>query len=99
MKYFYDGQTYYLKTRVDMLMRMDVVPVEYGTFAQTFHLVIWLLRFITGINFKCDYMLCRIIALLTWIGLCNILKIYKTCPQTHSYGLVEVLDLYGEHSF
>ena len=28
----YDGQTFYLKTRMDMWTRMDVVPVEYRTF-------------------------------------------------------------------
>ena len=35
---FYDGQTYDLKTRVDIYMSIDVVPVEYGKFAQTFHM-------------------------------------------------------------
>ena len=33
-----DGQIYDLKTRVDIWTRMDVVPVEYGTFA----LLIWI---------------------------------------------------------
>ena len=32
VKDLYDGQTYDLKTRVDIWTRMDVVPVEYGTF-------------------------------------------------------------------
>ena len=52
MKDIYDGNTYDLKTRVDIWMRMDVVPVEYVTFAQTFHLTMWFFRFITGITFK-----------------------------------------------
>ena len=38
VKDIYDGQTYDLKTRVDIWTRMYVVPVEYGTFSQKFHL-------------------------------------------------------------
>ena len=41
VKDIYDGQTYDLKTRVDIWTRMDVVPVDYGTFAQTLHLKMW----------------------------------------------------------
>ena len=52
VKDLYDGQTYDLKTRVDIWTRMDVVPVEYGTFAKTFHLTMWFFYFITVINFK-----------------------------------------------
>ena len=33
VKDLYDGQTYELKTRLDIWTRMDVVPVEYGKFA------------------------------------------------------------------
>ena len=36
VKDLYDGRIYDLKTRVEIWTRMDVVPVEYGTFAQTF---------------------------------------------------------------
>ena len=54
MKDIYEGQTYDLKTRVDIWTRMDVVPVEYGTFAQTFHLTMLFFHFINGINFKWD---------------------------------------------
>ena len=52
VKYLYDGQPYKLKTRVYIWTRMDVDPVEYGTFAQTFHLTMRFFQFITGINFK-----------------------------------------------
>ena len=52
VKDLYDGQTYDLKTRVDIWTRMDVVPVYYGTFAHTFHLTMWFFQFITGITFK-----------------------------------------------
>ena len=38
VKDIYDGQTYELKTRVYIWTRMDIVPVNYVTFAQTFHL-------------------------------------------------------------
>ena len=41
VKDFYEGQTYDLKTSVDIWTRMYVVPVEYGTFDHTFHLVMW----------------------------------------------------------
>ena len=64
VKGLYDGQIYDLKTRVDIWTRMDVVPVEYGTFAQTFHLTMWLFQFITGITFKRDYVIGQSVALL-----------------------------------
>ena len=81
MKDLYDSQTYGLKTRVDIWTRMDAVPVEYGTFTQTFHLTMWLFQFVTGINFKWDYVLWRIIAMLFWIGLWTKLRIYKVPPH------------------
>ena len=64
MKDLYYGQTYDLKTRVDIWTRMDVVPVEYGTFAQTFQLKMWLFQFITGIKIQ--------------VGLCNRAKCCST---------------------
>ena len=69
MRDIYDGQYYDLKTRVDVCTRMDVVPVEYGTFAQKFHLTMWIFQFITGINFKWDYVIGHSVALLVWICL------------------------------
>ena len=48
---------------MDIWMRMDVVQLDYGIFAQTFHLTIWFFHFITGITFKWDYVLWHIIAL------------------------------------
>ena len=68
MKDLYDGQTYDLKTRVDIWTRMDMVPVEYGKFSKTVHLTMWLFKFITGIAFKWYYVLWCIIDLLLWIG-------------------------------
>ena len=76
-KDFYDGQTYDLKTRVDIWTRMDVVPVEYGTFTHTFHLKMWFFKFITGITFKWDYVIGRSFALLVWIGIWTKLRIYR----------------------
>ena len=52
VKDLYDGQIYDLKTRVDIWTRMDVVPVEYGTFTEKFHLMNWFFQFITGFTFK-----------------------------------------------
>ena len=77
VKDLYDGQTYDLKTRVDIWMSMDVVPVEYGTFAHKFHLTMWFFQFFTGITFKWDYMIWRIIDMLLWISLWTKLIIYR----------------------
>ena len=67
VKDLYDVQIYDLKTRVDIWTRMDLVPVEYGTFAQTFHLTMWLFQFITGITFKWDYVIgCSVSAGMDW---------------------------------
>ena len=52
MKDLYDNQTDDLKTRVDILMSIDVIPVEYGTFSQQIHLMMWFFHFVTGIGFK-----------------------------------------------
>ena len=81
VKDLYDGQTYNLNTRVDIWTRMDVVPVEYETFAQTFHLTMWFFQFITGITFKWDYVIGRSVALLIWIGLWTKLIIYRVPPD------------------
>ena len=77
VKDIYDGQTYELKTTVEIWMRMDVVPVEYGTFAQTFHLMMWFFQFITGITFKWYYVIWCSISLLVWIGIRTKLIIYR----------------------
>ena len=77
VKDLYDGHIYDLKTRVYIWTRMDVVPVEYGTFAQTFQLAMWFFKFITGINFKWDCVIGSSVALLLWIGLRTKLRIYR----------------------
>ena len=64
VKDLYDGHTYDLKIRVGTWTRMDMVPVEYGTFSWLFHFMMWFFKFITGITFKWDYLLCQIISLL-----------------------------------
>ena len=56
---------------------MDVVPVEYGTFAHRFHLTMLFFQFITGITFKWEYLFGRSVVLLVWIGIWNKLKIHK----------------------
>ena len=81
MKDIYDGQTYDLKTRVDIWTGMDVVPAEYGTFAQTFHLTMWFFNFITGITFKWDYVIRHSVAPLVWIGIWKKLRIYRILPD------------------
>ena len=59
-----DSKTYGMKIRMDIWTSMDVVPVEYGIFAQKFHLNMWFFQFITGITFKWDYVIWRIIYLI-----------------------------------
>ena len=81
VKDLYDSQIYYLKTRVDIWTRMDVVPVEYGTFSQTFHSTMWFFQFITGTNFKWDYVIRRSVTLLVWIGLWTKLRIQRVLPH------------------
>ena len=81
VKDIYDGQTYDLKTRVDMWTSIYVVPVEYVTFTQTFHLTIWFFCFSTGITFKWDYVIMRSVDLLVWIGLWTKLRIYRVPPE------------------
>ena len=67
------GQNYDLRTRVDIWTNMDLVQVEYGTFALTFYLTMWFFQFITGITFKWYYVLWHIIALMVWICLSRFL--------------------------
>ena len=77
-----DGQTYDLKTSVNIWTRIDLVPVEYGTFTQKFHLTMWFLQFITGITFKWNYLIGRIVVLLVWIVLWTKLRIYRVPPDS-----------------
>ena len=81
MKDIYDVQTYALKTRVYIWMKMDVVTVEYGTFAHTFHLIMCFFQFINGIAFKCDYALWCLIDMMHWIGLRTKFSIYEVPPD------------------
>ena len=46
-----------------VMKSVHLVPVEYGTFAQTFHFEVCFFQFITSINFKWDYVLWHIIDL------------------------------------
>ena len=81
VKDIYDNHTYDLETRVDICTRMDVVPVEYGTFTQKFHLTMWFFQFITGINSKWDHVIWRSIDMLVCIGLWTKLIIYRVPPD------------------
>ena len=60
---------------------MDIVPVEYGTFAQIFHLAMWFFQFITGVTLKWDYVIGCSVSLLVWIGLWTKLRIYRVPPD------------------
>ena len=82
VKDLYYGQTYDLKTRVDIWTRMDVVPVDYVKFDQKFHLKMWLFQFITGIVPKWDCLIWRSIYLLVWIVIWTKLRTYRVPPDT-----------------
>ena len=71
VKDIYDGQNHDLKKRVDIWTSMEVVPVEYGTFDQTFHLTRWFCQFINGIALKWYYVIRKSVALLVYIGICK----------------------------
>ena len=60
---------------------MDVVPVGYETFAQTFHLTMWFFKFITGTILNWDYVIKCSVALLVWIGVWTKLRIYRVPPD------------------
>ena len=94
----YDSQPYDLKKRVDVWTTMDVVPVKYETFIQTFHLTICFFQFITGITIKWNYAIWRSVSMLVWIGLWKKLRIYRECLQTQSDGLVKVFDFYSKYA-
>ena len=81
VKDLYGGQTYDLETRVYIWTRMDVFPVDYGTFDRKFHLTMWFFYFINGITFKWDHLIWHSIALLVWIGLWTKLRIYRVPPD------------------
>ena len=64
---------------------MDVVLEEYGIFALMFHLKIWLFQVITGINFRCENLLCRSVSLLMWIGIRKIIFIFREPPDPYNW--------------
>ena len=64
VKDIYEVHTFDLKTRVGIWTKMDVVPVEYGKFAQKSQLTMWFFQFITRIVFKWDYVIGRSFYLL-----------------------------------
>ena len=96
VKDIYDGQTYDLKTRVDILTRMDVFPVEYGTFDQTFHLTMWffsLLIWLTSSVIMC----CGVLLLCCYGLVFGPNWEFIECLHTQSDGIVKFLYFYGDH--
>ena len=55
----------------DIWMRTDVVPIEFVTLAQNFHLITWLFQFVTEITLKCNDVLWCIVGLFVWIDIWN----------------------------
>ena len=81
VKDIYYGRTYDLKTRVDIWTRIYIVPLDYITLSQIFHLTMWFFQFISGITFNWDYVIGRSFALLVWIGLWTKLIFYRVPPD------------------
>ena len=77
----YDSQTCGLKTRVEILMTIHVVQLEYGIFAQKFHLKMWFFQLINGITLVWDYVMWHIVDLLVYIRLWTKLSIYRVPPD------------------
>ena len=79
----YDGQTYHLKTRVDIWTSMGVVLVDYGMFSHIFILKTWLFYFINGITFRWYYVLLCIVVFMVYIVIFK-KRGYIGFLQTHS---------------
>ena len=98
VKDLYDGQTYDPKTRVDIWTSMEVVPLEYGNFDQNFHVTMYSLGLLMGLPSNGIIWFVRL--LLCWCGLVlGPTWWFIDCSQTHSAGIVEVLDINGDHSW
>ena len=65
----YDGQTFYLKTRVDIWVSMDMVLVEYGTLYQMYHFIIWFFWSVNKINLRWNGVQWWIVAIFVCIGI------------------------------
>ena len=50
-------------------------------FLRNFTLIMWLFWCINRIAFKWDYVLCRVIGMMVWIGLWTKLRIYRVPPD------------------
>ena len=62
---------------MDIWMGMDVVPMEYGIFPQKLHFRMWLFQFLNDISFGWDYVLWRIVTMMSWIDIWTSLRIYS----------------------
>ena len=47
MRDLYDGHNFDLKKNVDTWLKINMVPVEYRTLVQIFHLIVWLFQYVT----------------------------------------------------
>ena len=81
MRDLYYCHNFDLKIRVDICTRVYVVPVEFVTFSQEFHLMVWFFQFINRISVMWAYLMWCIIDLLFWIVLWTKLRIYKVPPD------------------
>ena len=58
-------------------MRIYVIPVEYKTLSQMFHLMEYFFQFDTGIHFRFDAVMWLIFALFLWISLWDVTSIHR----------------------
>ena len=65
-------------------MRMDVVPLQYRTIAHMFHLMKYLFKFDTEINFRCAGVMWWIVALFLWVSIWTVATIHMYMDYTLS---------------
>ena len=75
--YLYESQDFDLKTRVYILMRINVVPVEYATLDQMFHLIMCFFQSAADINFIWNGVLWWFVGICVCIGIWNSLRLYR----------------------
>ena len=81
VKYLYDGQTYYLKSKGGYMDEDRCGSSGVWNILLDISLDYVVFQFVTGINFKWDYLIWQNFALLIWIGIWTKLRIYRVTPD------------------
>ena len=90
--YIYYGQTYHLKTRVDIWTRIGVFLVDYGMFSHIFIFEIWFFQFIDGINFRWYSVLFCNVGIMMWVFILKIEDVQGSYrPIIHCFSDAHIL--------